>query len=157
MITANKCFFCKHIIVDGTLDRKCKAFPDGIPEEIISGKFNHEKPYPGDNGIRFVPRIPPLDDDCGSGDYELDDYDFDYNPKSPYTYNGVSQCVKCKHKHPRTKEGPLTCKAYPNGIPRDLFYNDMDHTKPYPGDNGILFEPKYPEWFKPDNEHDWWL
>ena len=32
------------------------------------------------------------------------------------------------------------CKAYPVGIPKDIYYDDFEHTKPYPGDNGIQFE-----------------
>ena len=35
----------------------CKAFPDGIPIEIIANIFDHDKPYPGDHGIRFSPLI----------------------------------------------------------------------------------------------------
>lgn len=31
----------------------CAAFPDGIPDEILVGDFNHTEPYPGDRGIRF--------------------------------------------------------------------------------------------------------
>ena len=31
----------------------CVAFPDGIPKKIILGAFDHTKPYPKDNGIRF--------------------------------------------------------------------------------------------------------
>ena len=34
----------------------CEAFPQGIPEEIWVGEFDHTKPYPGDNGIRFEPK-----------------------------------------------------------------------------------------------------
>jgi hypothetical protein len=47
------CGYCKHL-------RKrisaytCKAFPDGIPEDISSGKVRHIEPYPGDKGIRFT-------------------------------------------------------------------------------------------------------
>jgi len=33
--------------------RCCLAFPDGIPEEIWSGKNLHLTPYQGDNGIQF--------------------------------------------------------------------------------------------------------
>ena len=33
----------------------CRAFPKGIPSKIISGNFDHTKPFPGDKGIRFEP------------------------------------------------------------------------------------------------------
>ena len=45
------CFFCSHFI----RDFKCKAYPDGIPEEILSGEHDHKNPYKGDNGIQFEP------------------------------------------------------------------------------------------------------
>lgn len=32
---------------------KCTAFPAGIPADILDGTFDHEKPFPGDQGIRF--------------------------------------------------------------------------------------------------------
>ncbi len=32
-----------------------KAFPQGIPEAILSNELPHDPPYPGDNGIRFEP------------------------------------------------------------------------------------------------------
>jgi len=32
---------------------KCPAFPNKIPVEIITGDFDHSKPFPGDNGIRW--------------------------------------------------------------------------------------------------------
>jgi hypothetical protein len=31
----------------------CKAFPDGIPDDIYLEEFDHRLPYPGDHGIRF--------------------------------------------------------------------------------------------------------
>lgn len=31
----------------------CEAFPDKIPEQLWSGKFQHDEPFPGDRGIRF--------------------------------------------------------------------------------------------------------
>ncbi len=34
----------------------CEAYPDGIPEEIIMGQWDHRLPKPGDRGLQFVPR-----------------------------------------------------------------------------------------------------
>ncbi|MGI8335781.1 hypothetical protein ACRYCC_38030 [Actinomadura scrupuli] len=33
--------------------RFCEAFPDGIPDDIDLGGFDHRLPYPGDHGVRF--------------------------------------------------------------------------------------------------------
>lgn len=33
----------------------CKAFPDGIPDEIAYGSNPHTKPFPGDRGVQFEP------------------------------------------------------------------------------------------------------
>ena len=46
------CNRCLHIHMGGD---KCRAFPDGIPIEILNGGEKHTKPYKGDNGIRFEP------------------------------------------------------------------------------------------------------
>lgn len=35
------------------LSPSCAAFPDGIPDEIWAGGFDHRKPHEGDGGIRF--------------------------------------------------------------------------------------------------------
>jgi hypothetical protein len=43
------CHTCKHRISGLT----CKAFLDGIPQEILLGKHQHRKPYPGDRGIQY--------------------------------------------------------------------------------------------------------
>jgi len=52
---------------------------------------------------------------------------------------GNSSCVKCH----RLKSADLIfiCKAFPVGIPDKILTGERDHTKPFPGDNGILFEP----------------
>lgn len=37
---------------------KCRAFPDGIPKEILFGDFLHVKPYKGDHGVQFRRKGP---------------------------------------------------------------------------------------------------
>ena len=34
-------------------DVNCEAYPERIPNAIYKQGFDHSKPYPGDNGIRF--------------------------------------------------------------------------------------------------------
>lgn len=51
MSESTQCPVCVHY--QGEL--KCAAFPNGIPQSIITGRRDHSKPYPGDNGIRFQP------------------------------------------------------------------------------------------------------
>ena len=55
-------------------------------------------------------------------------------------------CVGCKHfmgfiYKLDSGESIGICTAYPSGIPNEIYYQYEDHTKPFPGDNGILFEP----------------
>lgn len=55
------CVDCVHFIKgDGNPGLRCKAFTDGIPDEIIFGEADHHKPFKGDNGIRFepIPKAP---------------------------------------------------------------------------------------------------
>ena len=44
----SKCINCKNMIHPSI--RQCKAF-EQIPSEIWKGEVEHDKPYPGDNGI----------------------------------------------------------------------------------------------------------
>ena len=55
------------------------------------------------------------------------------------------QCTSCKHLDRDTIKSvkPTSCKAFPNGIPQEVWDYKHDHTQPYPGDNGILFEKNY--------------
>lgn len=56
-----------------------------------------------------------------------------------------TQCLFCEHFHLDFK-----CDAFPERIPREIFDGEFDHTKPYPGDNGIQFEAI--PGFEPDEE-----
>jgi len=48
------------------------------------------------------------------------------------------QCMICANFW-----GMSACEAYPekNTIPEKIITGEHDHRKPYPGDNGIQFEP----------------
>ena len=48
-------------------------------------------------------------------------------------------CLGCKHF--RERDDNLTCDVFPQGIPLDILTNQADHRRPYPGDQGILFDP----------------
>jgi len=45
-----QCLACNNLNNNMTT---CKAFPKGIPEKILVGKFDHTRPWRGDDGIRF--------------------------------------------------------------------------------------------------------
>lgn len=47
------CNKCKHVHKGG---QTCDAFPRGIPQLILTGKIDHRKPVPDDNGIQFEER-----------------------------------------------------------------------------------------------------
>ena len=53
MIGLPQCVGCVHYHFKSWT---CDAFPKGIPEAIIDGDFDHNKPYKGDKGIRFEAR-----------------------------------------------------------------------------------------------------
>jgi|10_taG_2_1085330.scaffolds.fasta_scaffold00180_13 hypothetical protein len=44
------------------------------------------------------------------------------------------QCVSCVH----LLVGYQACRAFPNGIPDDVFRGAIDHNKPIEGDGGII-------------------
>ena len=48
-----QCLNCAHFNEDDEDANACKAFPLGIPSEILLGRVDHRKAFPGDNGIRF--------------------------------------------------------------------------------------------------------
>jgi hypothetical protein len=55
------------------------------------------------------------------------------------------QCFNCRHL---AEGAPMHCSAFPNGIPMEILLNQVDHKKPYEGDNGIRFETLPPEELK---------
>jgi hypothetical protein len=55
------CPDCVHFVGgEGEVAPYCTAFPEGIPDDIIRGGFDHTQEYPGDQGIRFTPRSKPM-------------------------------------------------------------------------------------------------
>ena len=54
----SQCLECKHFLGarGEKLGLRCEAFPNGIPEEILSGEVDHTKPVNGDHGIQFKKR-----------------------------------------------------------------------------------------------------
>lgn len=55
------CLWCKHYLND----RRCKAFPVAIPEDLWTAKDLHREPVEGDNGYQYessMVHIPPFDD-----------------------------------------------------------------------------------------------
>ncbi len=50
-------------------------------------------------------------------------------------------CLQCKHYDKSEDRETIRCDAFPDGIPDEILYTGFIHTNPYPGDNGIRFEP----------------
>lgn len=51
------------------------------------------------------------------------------------------QCLQCRHvEWEKEMKTHLTCKAYPEGIPKEIIYGIVDHTRPHRGDGGVQFE-----------------
>ena len=48
----------------------------------------------------------------------------------------ISPCLDCKHW---IANG--VCTAFMEGVPDSILLGDNDHRQPYPGDNGIQYEP----------------
>lgn len=47
------CVTCKYKRDGAT----CKAFPRGIPRQILNGNNRHDKPVDGDQGIQFESKV----------------------------------------------------------------------------------------------------
>jgi hypothetical protein len=53
-LKVSQCTFCANRSPDGTA---CKAFPTGIPVELLYNEHDHRMEFPGDNGVRYQPII----------------------------------------------------------------------------------------------------
>jgi DNA-binding transcriptional ArsR family regulator len=56
----------------------------------------------------------------------------------------IPQCTFCKHAWNGSRRGEPSrarCDAFPGGIPDEILWNRVRHDSPYPGDQGIQFEP----------------
>ena len=52
----------------------------------------------------------------------------------------VIDCVACRYFDTTVRDKNV-CKAFPDGIPEKIASGEVGHTEPYPGDNGIQYEP----------------
>ena len=53
-------------------------------------------------------------------------------------------CYNCTRRI-TTDPSPFVCSAFPAGIPAAILENKADHRQPFPGDNGIRFDPIDPD------------
>lgn len=54
-----------------------------------------------------------------------------------------TQCSRCKWllgERPIIINGRFGCRAFPNGIPDDIYLGQFDHAKEHADDSGIQFE-----------------
>lgn len=53
------------------------------------------------------------------------------------------KCGLCKRWRGANEQNRPVCEAFPNGIPRAIFKEEVDHFREnYPGDNGMLGIPE---------------
>jgi hypothetical protein len=50
-----QCMLCKHSTFIKGRGSFCAAFPEGIPQEVSSGRIDHRRPIAGDHGVQYEP------------------------------------------------------------------------------------------------------
>ncbi|MDD3012366.1 MAG: hypothetical protein PHC34_01520 [Candidatus Gastranaerophilales bacterium] len=73
-----------------------------------------------------------MDSDINNQEYLLDDNILYFNP--------LSSCIICRFANKGEKI--KNCKAFPFGIPDEIWEGKNDHNKSYDNDNGIQFEER---------------
>ena len=51
-----------------------------------------------------------------------------------------SQCTACTHLDRQVADISHLCNAFPDGIPSEIWTNEVMHTRAYPGDHGVHLE-----------------
>lgn len=57
------------------------------------------------------------------------------------TIGAAPICMYCRWFNKKDEEG-LSCRAFPEGIPEEIYMNEFDHRKPHEGDRGFTFTPR---------------
>jgi hypothetical protein len=52
------------------------------------------------------------------------------------------KCMECKNFIKEEGIFALACKAFPSGIPQEIWNEKIIHDKPYLNDNGYRYDPK---------------